>query len=176
MVGDIAEQPAAQRAHQEGRGEQHGGIELLHHRIAVWEEGRSEVQCERRIGVKVVPLDEIADRTDEDRLYPALDVMDIEMVVGAQTYSLFGHVCSPKRLLFSTRIIAAGEPFTSAQIADLLCEFPRDRALIAVRLWARSAWCHARPEYLPVPSHRRARVPRRAAPPPFAVRPAGPMR
>src|ERR1700722_8144559 len=174
MVGDIAEQPAAQRAHQEGRSEQHGGIELLHHRIAVWEEGRSEVQCERRIGVKVVPLDEIADRTDEDRLHPALDVMDIEMVVGAQTYSLFGHVCSPKRLLFSTRIIAAGEPFTSAQIADFPFEF--SRAPIAVRLWARSAWCRARREYLPMPSRRRARVPRRAAPPPFAVRPAGPMR
>src|ERR1700731_8798 len=152
MVGDIAEQPAALRAHQESCGEQHRGVELLHHRIAIWEKGGREVQRERRIGVKIVPLDKIADGADENRLHPALDVMDIEMVVGAQTCSLLGHVCSPQKASFSTRIIAAGEPFTSAQIADLLCEFPRDRAPIAVRLWGRSVWCRVRPEYLPISS------------------------
>src|SRR5579859_6465751 len=98
MVGDIAEQPAAEWANQEGRGKQHGGIELLHHGIAVREERRSEVQSERGIGVKVVPLDEIADGTDEDRLYPPFNVMNIETVVSVRSCSLLGHVCSPRKV------------------------------------------------------------------------------
>ncbi|MHC2257627.1 hypothetical protein ACVILK_007319 [Bradyrhizobium embrapense] len=89
-VGNEAEQPAAERSHQEGGGEQHGGIELLHHRIAVREERRREIQCERRVGVEIVPFDEIADRTDEDRLDPPLDVMDVEMIARGLS-GLFGH-------------------------------------------------------------------------------------
>ena len=80
MVGEIAEQPAAERPHQEGRGEQHCGIELLHHGVAVREEDRREIQRERRIGVEIVPFDEIADRADEDRLQPPLDIGDIEAI------------------------------------------------------------------------------------------------
>ena len=80
MVGEVAEQPAAERAHQEGRGEQHGGVELLHHGIAVREEGRREIQRERRIGVEIVPFDEIADRADEDRLDPPLDIGEVELI------------------------------------------------------------------------------------------------
>jgi hypothetical protein len=78
-VGDVAEQPAAERPHQEGRGEQHGGVELLHHRVALRKERQREVERERGIRVKVVPLDEIADRADEDRLDPALHVGEVEL-------------------------------------------------------------------------------------------------
>lgn len=79
-VGDEAEQPAAERPHQEGGGEQHGGIELLHHRVAVGKERRREIQREGGVGVEIIPFDEIADRTDEDRLDPAFDVGEIEMI------------------------------------------------------------------------------------------------
>src|ERR1700722_5586271 len=98
MVGDIAEQPAAERAHEERCSKKHRGVELLHHRVAVREEGRGEIQRERRIGVKIVPLDEIADGADKDGLYPAFDVMNIETVVGAHAYSLVCHFGSPEVL------------------------------------------------------------------------------
>src|SRR5437868_272153 len=79
-IGDETEQPAAQRPHQEGCRKQHGSVELLHHWIAVWEECRREVKRERRIGVEIIPFDEIADRADEDRLHTALDVVTVEML------------------------------------------------------------------------------------------------
>jgi hypothetical protein len=81
-VGDEAEQPAAERAHQECRREQHRGVELLHHGIAVRKERRRKIQRERGVGVEIVPFDEIADRADEDRLDPPLHVLDVEMIVG----------------------------------------------------------------------------------------------
>jgi hypothetical protein len=92
-VGNEAEQPAAQRTHQERGGEQHGSIELLHHGIAVWKECGRKVQRERRIGVEIVPFDQIADRADEDRLDPAFDVEDIEMLAPG-LYGFNGHLIS----------------------------------------------------------------------------------
>jgi hypothetical protein len=92
-VGDVSEQPAAEGTHQEGRGEQHGGIELLHHRIAVRKECRREVQRKRRVGVEIIPFDEIADRTDEYRLDPAPHVGSID-VVACELHNLVCHVCS----------------------------------------------------------------------------------
>jgi hypothetical protein len=82
MVGEVAEEPAAERTHQEGRREHHGGVQLLHDRVVAGEEGRGEVERECRIGVEVVPLDEIADGTDEDRLDPPFRVGDVEMLGG----------------------------------------------------------------------------------------------
>jgi hypothetical protein len=93
-VRDVAEQPAAERPHQEGRCEQHSGVELLHHRVAVRKEGRREVERERRVGVEVIPFDEIADRADEDRLDPAFHVGDIDMI-GPWLYGLICHVRPP---------------------------------------------------------------------------------
>src|SRR4051795_3695649 len=91
MIGDIAEQPAAQRPHQEGRREDDGDIQLLDDRIVAGKEGGSEIERERGIGVEVVPLDEIADRADEDRLDPALGVGDVDVVGGRSGY-LLSHV------------------------------------------------------------------------------------
>jgi hypothetical protein len=54
--------PAADRAHDEADGEQDGGVQLLDDRIAAGKERRGEIQRKRRVGVEVVPLDEIADR------------------------------------------------------------------------------------------------------------------
>ena len=98
MVGDIAEQPATEGTHQKGSGEQHGCVELLHHRIAVGEEGRRKIQRERGIGIEVVPFDEIANGADEDGLDPALDVVNVEAVVRAHPRCLVSHVGSPKKL------------------------------------------------------------------------------
>ena len=81
FVGEIAEQPAAERAHQEGGGEQHGRIELLHDGIAVRKEGRCEIQRESGVGVEVVPFDEIAHRADEDRLDAFPGVVEMEFAV-----------------------------------------------------------------------------------------------
>src|SRR6185312_17275923 len=61
---------------------QYRGVELLHDRIAVREECRREIQRKRGVGVEIVPLDQIADRADEDRLEPPLHVLDVEMIVG----------------------------------------------------------------------------------------------
>ncbi len=68
--------------------------ELLHHRVAVRKERRREVKRERRIGVEIIPFDEIADRADEDRLDPTLHVGEIEMI-SPRLHSLFCHIRSP---------------------------------------------------------------------------------
>ena len=78
MVGQVAEHPAAERPHQEAGREQHGGVELLRHGIAAREERAREIQRERRVGVEIEPLDEIADRADEDRLEAAAYVGKVE--------------------------------------------------------------------------------------------------
>ncbi len=80
-VGEIAEQPAAERPHQEGGGKQHGRIELLNDGVGVREEGRREIQGEGGVGVEVVPFDEIAHRADEDRLDAFLGVVEMEFAV-----------------------------------------------------------------------------------------------
>src|SRR4051794_7356949 len=80
MVGEIAEHPAAERPHDKTDRKQHRRVELLHHRIGVREEGGREIKREGRVGVEVVPLDQIADRADEDRLDAPPHVGKIEMV------------------------------------------------------------------------------------------------
>jgi hypothetical protein len=80
-VGEEAEKPAAQRAHQEGRGEQHGRIELLDDRIIGREEGRREIQREGGVGIEVVPFDQIAHGADEDRLDAFLGIVEVKFAV-----------------------------------------------------------------------------------------------
>ena len=67
MVGEVAEQPAADRPHDEAEREEDRGVELLDDRVAAGEERAGEIEREGRVGVEVVPLDEVADRADEDR-------------------------------------------------------------------------------------------------------------
>src|SRR5690349_1305330 len=95
----MSEQPAAEWAHQETGGEQHGGVELRDHRIAVREEQMREIKRERRVGIEVVPLDQIADGADENRLQAATYVGRIERLVrgrAAAGNSLFN--CHGQRL------------------------------------------------------------------------------
>ena len=68
VVGKVAENQPADRPHDEADGEQDRGIELLNNRIVTWEKRVGEIQREGRIRVKVVPLDQVADRPDEDGL------------------------------------------------------------------------------------------------------------
>ena len=62
VIGEMAEQPAADRPDDEADREQDRGVQLLDDRIVAGKERRGEIQRERRVGVEVVPLDEIADR------------------------------------------------------------------------------------------------------------------
>src|SRR5579863_4395669 len=103
MVSEIAEQPSAKGTHQEGCSEQHRGVELLHDRITVREESRRKVERESGIGVKIIPLDQIADRADEDGLYPPLDIVNVEMVISARDCSLLSHSSPPRKFSFSQR-------------------------------------------------------------------------
>ena len=73
-VGDHAEQPAADRAHEEADSENRGGRQVLRDRIVAGKEGLGEIERERGIGVEVVIFDEIAERPDQDRLHPPRDV------------------------------------------------------------------------------------------------------
>ena len=57
------------------------GVQLLDDRIAAGEERAGEIEREGGVGVEVVPLDEVADRADEDRLQPAPHVGDVESVL-----------------------------------------------------------------------------------------------
>src|SRR5579883_1943529 len=94
MVGDIAKQPPAERADQKSRSKHHRGVELLHDRIGARKKGRCKIKRERGIRVKVIPLDEIADRADENCFHPAFDVSNIKLAVGAQLCNLVRHVWS----------------------------------------------------------------------------------
>ncbi len=80
MVGEVPEQPATDRPHHEASSKQQRGVQLLHNRIAPGEERLGEIERKRRVRVKVVPLDQIADGPDEYRLQSALDVGHSERV------------------------------------------------------------------------------------------------
>ena len=65
-VGDAAEQPAADRTHQEAGREHARRIQQLCRRVAAREERRREVQRAERVDVEVEPLDEVARRGADD--------------------------------------------------------------------------------------------------------------
>ncbi len=87
LIGELPEQPAADRPHHESDRKQEGGIELLHHRIFVREERRGEIEGEGGIGEEVVPFDQITHRADEDRLDPPPHVDEIEPFAGRRSLS-----------------------------------------------------------------------------------------
>ena len=60
-VGIRAEDPAAQRTHQESDGEDACGVQQLCRLIPGWEEHTGEVDAESGVGVPVVPLDQVAE-------------------------------------------------------------------------------------------------------------------
>ena len=80
MIGKVAEQPAPNRTNDETESEQDRGVELLNDRVAAWKERARKIQRKRCVRVKVVPLDEIADRADENGSEPTPDVAQIEVV------------------------------------------------------------------------------------------------
>ena len=79
MIGEMAEQPAADRTHDEAEREQDRGVQLLDDRIGARKERAGEIEREGGVGVEVVPLDQIADRPDEDRRQPAAHVGELEL-------------------------------------------------------------------------------------------------
>ena len=95
MIGEVAKQPAAERAHEERGGEQDRRVELLYDRIALGKKRRREVKRERRVGVEIIPFDEVADRADEDRLDTAFHIGEIELIV-CRACGLICHVRSPR--------------------------------------------------------------------------------
>src|SRR4051812_33257357 len=80
----MAEQPAADRAHDEPEREQDGGVQLLDDRVVAGKERAREVQREGRVGIEVVPLDEIADRADENRGDAPANVGELQGVLPAE--------------------------------------------------------------------------------------------
>src|SRR5262249_42024929 len=83
VIGEMAEQPAADWAHDEAQSEQNRRVQLLDDRIGTGEERAREVERKRRVGVEVVPLDEVADGSNEDGLEPTLTIGAIEVLVPA---------------------------------------------------------------------------------------------
>ena len=81
VIAQVAEQPATNRAHEETDREEDGGVQLLDDGIAAGEERRGEVQRERGIGIEIVPFDQVADRSDEDRPHPAADIGQICTII-----------------------------------------------------------------------------------------------
>ena len=81
MIGKVAEQPATNRTNDEAESEQDRGVQLLNDRVGAWKERARKIQREGRVRIKVVPLDEIANRADENRSYPSADICEIERFV-----------------------------------------------------------------------------------------------
>src|SRR6185295_18154078 len=86
--------------------------ELLHDRIALRKECRREIQRECGVGVEIVPLDQVADRADEDRLDAPLDIADVEMVGCRRLYDLIGHGLPLDQLAFPNSIGSCRGPRT----------------------------------------------------------------
>ncbi len=78
-IGDMPEQPAAERAHQEAHGEDRRRVEQLRRLALGGEERLGEVQSEGGVGVEVEPLDEVARRADEDGLQASRRIGDARL-------------------------------------------------------------------------------------------------
>ena len=77
----MTEQPSANRPDDEAECEQDRGVQLLDDRIAAGKERAREIKGKGGVGVEVVPLDEVADRADENRFQPPADIREIERFV-----------------------------------------------------------------------------------------------
>ena len=81
LIGQVTEQPSADWPHDEADGEQYRGVQLLDDWIAAGKKRICEVERKRGVHIEVVPLHEIAHRSDEDRLEPAPDVGELEPAI-----------------------------------------------------------------------------------------------
>src|SRR5437773_8482466 len=81
MVGQVSEQPAADRTHDEADRKQNGSIQLLDDGIVAWKKRSCKVERKCRVDIEVIPLDEIAHRADEDRLQAALNIGKPQTVI-----------------------------------------------------------------------------------------------
>ena len=70
MIGIDAEHPAADRADQEAHGIDAEGVQQLRGRVGIREERLGEIQREEIVDVEVIPLDQVADRSAENRKDP----------------------------------------------------------------------------------------------------------
>ena len=77
LVREPAEEPAADRSHEEAGGEYAGGVQELGGLVALRKELGGEVERGERVDVEVVPLDEIAGGTGNDRAHAPQRVMAI---------------------------------------------------------------------------------------------------
>jgi glycosidase len=68
VIGEVPEQPTSDRSQNEAEREKHGGVELFYDGIVSWKERIGEIERERGVNVKVIPLDEIPDRSNENGL------------------------------------------------------------------------------------------------------------
>jgi len=80
MVGEVSEQPAADRPHHEADSKQDRGVQLLQNRVIAGEERIGEIERKCGVRIEIVPLDQISDRSDEYRLQPAADVVQPERI------------------------------------------------------------------------------------------------
>ena len=84
MIGKVAEHPAANGSHDEPERKQQRGVQLLDDGIGAGEERAGEVKRKSRVRVEVVPLHEVADRTDEDGLDAAAYVRQVDVILARQ--------------------------------------------------------------------------------------------
>jgi hypothetical protein len=80
VVGEVSEQPAADRPHHEADSKQDRSVQLLQNRVFAGEERIGEIERKRGVRIKVVPLDQISDGSNKDRLQAAADVGQAERI------------------------------------------------------------------------------------------------
>jgi hypothetical protein len=76
-IGIDAHEPGADRTHDEAHGEHWPPRSTVERWVVGGKEGRREIERESRIGVPVVPLDQIAGRAADDRLDATTTVQSI---------------------------------------------------------------------------------------------------
>src|SRR5262249_62093158 len=68
MIGKVPKHPPADRAHNKTNRKKNSGIQLLNNWIITGEERVGEIECKGGVRIKIVPLDKIPYRPDEDCL------------------------------------------------------------------------------------------------------------
>src|SRR5262245_8813047 len=110
----MSEQPAADRPHDEADRKQDSGIELLGDGVISREKRICEIQRKRGVGVDVVPFDEIADGSDEDRLQPTAHITESKLVC---------RYCNVAHSVSYTFAITIPYPLTRALMPSILTPF-----------------------------------------------------
>src|SRR5437867_9378691 len=81
MIRQMSEQPAADRTHDEADRKQDRCVQLLYDGVVARKKRSGKVKRKCRVDVEVIPLDEIADGTNEDGFQPALYISKAQAVV-----------------------------------------------------------------------------------------------